>query len=181
LLGDGAARMVTSQVLYGSLVLAVAIERLFELRIAARNRRTALAKGGTEFGARHFPAMSAMHTAFLISCVAEVVLLDRPLYIPLAAVSLTCVIAAQVLRYWCIATLGPRWNVRVIVVPGMALATDGPYRFLRHPNYVAVVIEVLALPLVHTAWLTAIVFSLLNAAMLTVRIRVEEAALQEVA
>jgi methyltransferase len=96
-------------------------------------------------------------------------------------VSLLGVIAAQALRYWCIATLGPRWNVRVIVVPGMALATDGPYRFLRHPNYLAVVTEMIALPLVHTAWLTAIVFSLLNAAMLAVRIRVEEAALQEVA
>jgi len=172
---------VTSQALYLLLVLAVALERLFELRIAARNRTAALARGGKEHGAGHFPVMSAMHTAFLVACVAEVVLLDRPLLVPLAIVSLLGVIGAQALRYWCIATLGPRWNVRVIVVPGMTLATDGPYRFLRHPNYLAVVVEMIALPLVHTAWLTAIVFSLLNAAMLTVRIRVEEAALQEVA
>lgn len=172
---------MTSQALYLLLVLAVALERLFELRIAARNRAAALARGGRELGAGHFPVMSAMHTAFLVACVAEVVLLDRPLIVPLAIVSLLGVIGAQALRYWCIATLGPRWNVRVIVVPGMTLATDGPYRFLRHPNYLAVVVEMIALPLVHTAWLTAIVFSLLNAAMLTVRIRVEEAALQEVA
>jgi methyltransferase len=172
---------VNSQALYVALVLAVAVERLFELRIAARNRQIALANGGKEYGAGHFPVMSIIHAAFLLACIAEVVLLDRPLYVPLAVVSLLGVIAAQALRYWCIATLGPRWNVRVIVVPGMALATDGPYRFLRHPNYLAVVTEMIALPLVHTAWLTAIVFSLLNAAMLAVRIRVEEAALQEVA
>ena len=173
--------MVTSQILYVLLVLAVAAERLLELRIAARNRRTALAQGGREFGAGHFPVMSMMHTAFLVSCVAEVVVLDRPLYVPLAAVALLAVAGAQALRYWCIATLGTRWNVRVIVVPGMTLAEDGPYRFLRHPNYLAVMVEMIALPLVHTAWLTALVFSLLNAAVLTVRIRVEEAALQEVA
>lgn len=172
---------MTSQVLYVALVLAVAVERLVELRIAARNRESALANGAKEYGADHFPVMSVMHTAFLIACVAEVVLLDRPFYFPLAAVSLVAVIAAQALRYWCIATLGPRWNVRVIIVPGMALATDGPYRFLRHPNYLAVVTEMVALPLVHTAWWTAIVFSLLNAAMLAVRIRVEEAALEEIA
>lgn len=173
--------MVSSQALYLSLVLAVAAERLFELRIAARNRRAALAKGGKEYGADHFPVMSFLHTAFLAACAAEVVLLDRRLHVPLAVVSLLAVLGAQALRYWCIATLGPRWNVRVIVVPGMNLATDGPYRFLRHPNYCAVVIEMIALPLVHTAWITAIVFSLLNAAMLVVRIRVEEAALQEIA
>lgn len=173
--------MVTSQTLYILLVLAVAAERLFELRIAARNREVALANGGKEFGAEHFPVMSVMHTAFLFACVAEVLLLHRPLYVPLAILSMLGVIGAQALRYWCIATLGPRWNVRVIVVPGMTLATDGPYRFLRHPNYLAVIVEMIALPLVHTAWLTAIVFSLLNAAMLIVRIRVEEAALQEVA
>ena len=173
--------MVTSQALYALLVLAVAAERLVELRIAARNRAAALAKGGKEYGSRHFPVMRAMHTVFLVACIAEVALLDRPLHVPLAAVSLLGVIGAQALRYWCIATLGPRWNVRVIIVPGMTLATDGPYRFLRHPNYLAVVIEMVALPLVHTAWVTALVFSLLNAAMLAVRIRVEEAALQEVA
>ena len=90
---------------------------------------------------------------------------------------LALVVASQALRWWCIATLGPRWNTRVIVVPGMAPVTSGPYRFLRHPNYVAVVVEGIALPLVHAAWITALVFTVLNAALLVVRIRVEDAAL----
>jgi len=172
---------VTSETLYALVVLAVAGERLFELRIAARNRRVAIAQGAKEYGAGLFPIMSAMHTLFLVSCVAEVFFFHRPLHPPLAVVALALVAGAQALRYWCIATLGPRWNVRVIVVPRMTLAKNGPYRFLRHPNYLAVVVEVVALPLVHTAWLTALVFSLLNAAVLTIRIRVEDAALQELA
>ena len=90
---------------------------------------------------------------------------------------LAVVLAAQALRWWCIATLGRRWNTRVIVVPGLPLVRRGPYRWLSHPNYVAVVVEGFALPLVHTAWITALVFTVLNAALLTVRIRVENRAL----
>ena len=81
---------------------------------------------------------------------------------------LALVVASQALRWWCIATLGQQWNTRVIVVPGLALVSRGPYRWLRHPNYVAVAVEGLALPLVHSAWLTAAVFTVLNAALLTV-------------
>jgi methyltransferase len=87
------------------------------------------------------------------------------------------VLAAQALRWWCITTLGPRWNTRIIVVPDLPLVSGGPYRWFRHPNYVAVVVEGFALPLVHTAWATALVFTVLNAALLTVRIRAENAAL----
>jgi methyltransferase len=90
---------------------------------------------------------------------------------------LALVVASQALRWWCIATLGRRWNTRVIVVPGMPPVRSGPYQFLRHPNYVAVVVEGVALPLVHAAWITAVVFTVLNAALLAVRIRVEDAAL----
>jgi methyltransferase len=81
------------------------------------------------------------------------------------------------LRWWCIATLGQQWNTRVVVVPGAARVAGGPYRFLSHPNYVAVVAEGAALPLVHTAWITALVFSVLNAALLRTRLKVENAAL----
>jgi len=169
--------MVNTRVLYTLLVLAVAMERLVELRIARRNRAHALALGGREYGAGHFPFMSVMHTCFLLACVAEPWLLPRPFHPALAATAASFLVAAQLLRYWCIVTLGERWNVRVIVVPGMELSTNGPYRFLRHPNYVAVVTEMVALPLVHTAWLTALVFSALNAAVLAVRVRVEERAL----
>ena len=169
--------MVNTKFLYTLLVLAVAAERLFELRIANRNRALAFSRGAREYGADHFPVMTVMHGAFLVSCVAEVWLLDRPFHPILAVIASGLTLAAQALRYWCIATLRERWNVRVIVVPAMELATNGPYRFLRHPNYVAVVTEILALPLVHTAWLTAFAFSFLNAAMLAVRIRVEDKAL----
>jgi methyltransferase len=87
------------------------------------------------------------------------------------------VAGAQALRWWCIAALGPRWNTRVIVVPGLPLVDRGPYRWLRHPNYLAVVAEGAALPLVHTAWATALAFTAANAAVLAVRVRVENAAL----
>jgi methyltransferase len=88
------------------------------------------------------------------------------------------VVTSQALRWWCIRTLGPRWNTRVIVVPGLPLVSGGPYRWMAHPNYVAVVVEGFTLPLVHNAWITALVFTILNAALLTVRIRVEDAALR---
>jgi methyltransferase len=114
----------------------------------------------------------------LVGAVAEV-WLRRPEFRPLLGwTMLLLVMASQGLRWWCIATLGRRWNTRVIVVPGMALVTGGPYRWFRHPNYVAVVAEGVALPLVHGAWITATVFTVLNAALLVVRIRVEESALQ---
>jgi methyltransferase len=87
------------------------------------------------------------------------------------------VLASQTLRWWCIVTLGPQWNTRVIVVPGATRVATGPYRWLSHPNYVAVVAEGIALPLVHTAWLTAVVFTALNALLLRTRLRVENAAL----
>jgi methyltransferase len=95
----------------------------------------------------------------------------------LAAACLVVVVAAQALRYWAIASLGERWNVRVIVEPGIPVEVHGPYRYLRHPNYVAVVLEGLAVPLVHGAWLTALAFSVSNAVLLAVRIRCEERAL----
>ena len=98
-----------------------------------------------------------------------------------ATTMLAVVLASQGLRWWCITTLGRQWNTRVVVVPGLPLVARGPYRWLRHPNYVAVAAEGAALPLVHTAWVTALAFSLANAAVLWVRIRCENALLAEVA
>ena len=114
--------------------------------------------------------MVLLHTGLLVAAPLEVVLADRPFLPWLGWPMLAVVLAAQALRWWCIATLGVRWNTRVIVVPGLPLVTGGPYRWLRHPNYVAVVAEGIALPLVHTAWVTALVFTVLNAWLLTVRI-----------
>jgi methyltransferase len=165
---------------YALLVVAVGIERLAELIVATRNARWAFAHGGVESGRGHYPVMAAMHTAFLVACIAEVAVADRPFLPWLGWPMLALVVASQALRWWCVATLGHQWNTRVIVVPGLPLVSAGPYRWLRHPNYVAVVVEVVALPLVHTAWVTALVFTLANAAVLAVRIPVEERALATV-
>jgi methyltransferase len=172
---------VTSQLLFTALVLAVGVERLAELTLSKRHASWAFSRGGKEFGRGHFPVMVMLHIALLVGAVAEVWLLNRPFLPILGWSALAIVIASQSLRWWCIASLGRQWNTRVIVVPGLPLVTRGPYRVLRHPNYVAVVLEGLALPLVHSAWITALGFTFLNAALLARRIQVEEEALATVA
>lgn len=163
---------------YVVLILATGVERIVELVISTRNARAALAQGGTEFGQRHFPWMVALHTGLLLACLAEVWLGDRPFVAWLGWPMLVLVVLSQALRYWCISSLGQQWNTRVIVVPGLNLVKRGPYRWMPHPNYVAVVIEGFALPLVHTAWITAIAFTILNAVLLLgFRIPVENRAL----
>lgn len=171
--------MVTSHWLYVGFVAAIGLERVGELALSRRNARLAMERGGVEVGQAHYRVMAVMHTVFLLACVAEVVLLDRPFPGLLGYLALALALASQALRYWAITTLGPRWNVRIIFVPGEGPVTGGPYRLVRHPNYVAVVLEMIAIPLVHGAWLTALVFSLANALLLRVRIRAEEAALGE--
>jgi methyltransferase len=165
---------------YVLLIAAVALERLAELVLSRRNLTWSLAHGGRAFADGHYPAMVVLHSGLLVACVLEVLVADRPFLPALGWPMLALVLAAQALRWWCITTLGPRWNTRIIVVPQLPLITGGPYRWLRHPNYVAVVIEGAALPLVHTAWITAVAFTVLNAALLRVRIRAENTALLSV-
>jgi methyltransferase len=169
---------VSSQEWFTLLVLAVAVERLVEMVVARRNAAWSFARGGVETGREHWPVMVALHVALLVGCLAEVWLADPPFLPWLGWPMLALVVLAQALRWWCIATLGPQWNARVIVVPGLARVTAGPYRWFRHPNYVAVVVEGVALPLVHSAWVTALVFTVLNAVLLRTRLRVEQQALQ---
>ncbi|WP_230684788.1 isoprenylcysteine carboxyl methyltransferase family protein [Cellulomonas sp. JZ18] len=165
--------------LYVVVVALTAVERLAELVVSSRNARWSFERGGVESGRGHFPAMVLLHTALLVACVVEVLVADRPFVPWLGWPALVLVVASQALRWWCIGTLGPRWNTRVIVVPGLPLVARGPYRWFRHPNYVAVVVEGIALPLVHTAWVTALVFTVLNAVLLLrFRIPAEERALQ---
>jgi len=171
--------MVTSSGAYLGLLVLVALERAVELVLSARNARLARARGGVETGQGHYPVMAAFHALFLVACALEVTLLHRPFPGAPGWVALGVVLAAQALRYWAIATLGWRWNTRIVVVPGAAPVTAGPYRWVRHPNYVAVIAEMLALPLVHGAWLTLALFSLGNAWILRIRIRAEEQALGE--
>jgi methyltransferase len=164
---------------YLAFLALLALERLVELHISRRNAARAFARGGVELGQRHFRAMKLLHGAFLGACAAEVLLLQRPFVPALGWPMLGLALGAQALRYWAIASLGPHWNVRVIVVPGARAVTSGPYRWLRHPNYLAVAIEGVAVPLIHSAWWTALGFSAANAALLAVRIRCEERALAE--
>jgi methyltransferase len=168
---------MTSEVLFTLLVAAVGLERLAELAVSKRNAAWSMARGGFETGRQHYPVMVVLHTGLLAGALVEV-WWRRPDFVPaLGWTMLALVLASQVLRWWCIATLGRRWNTRVIVVPGLPLVTGGPYRLMSHPNYVAVVVEGFALPLVHSAWVTAVVFTVCNAVLLTVRIRVENQAL----
>lgn len=163
--------------MYYLLIVAVGVERLVELAVSKRNAQWSFDQGAKEFGRPHYVAMVAVHTALLIGCVVEPLALHRPFLAWLGWPMLAVVAASQVLRWWCIRTLGRRWNTRVIVLPDAPLVREGPYRWLHHPNYVAVVAEGLALPLVHTAWLTALFFTLANALVLRARLRVENSAL----
>jgi methyltransferase len=169
---------MSSEALFTALVLAVGFERLAELRLSVRNAAWSRRRGGVESGRGHYPAMVALHVGLLAGAVAETWLRHPPFLPALGWPMLALVVASQALRWWCIATLGPRWNTRVIVVPGLPLVRTGPYRRLAHPNYVAVVVEGAALPLVHTAWITAAAFTVLNAAVLGVRVRVENESLR---
>ena len=166
-----------TRLLFTLLVAAAALGRGVELVIAERHRRRLLAKGAVETGAGHYPWMVGLHAAWLAAAPAEVWLLDRPFLPWLAFPMLALFALATALRWWVIAALGERWTTRILVLPEAPLVTGGPYRFLRHPNYLAVVLELAALPLVHTAWLTALLASAANAALLAVRITVEERAL----
>lgn len=170
-----------SVVLFTVFILLTGAERVVELFTSLRHARWAFERGGVESGRGHFPAMVMLHTGLLVGSLAEVWLLGRPFIAlvgwPMLAIALLC----QVGRIWIIRSLGPQWNTRIIVVPGMPLSRRGPYRLtrLRHPNYVLVVIEGLAIPLIHTAYITAGVFAVLNAILLIgFRIPAEERALE---
>jgi len=168
---------VDSRLLYLGILLLLAGERLLELMISRRNEARLRSRGAVEVGAGHYPTMVALHTAFLVACPLEVWWLDRPFLPLLAAFAALALALSMGLRYWVIAALAGRWTTRVLVLPGAPAVTGGPFRHLRHPNYLAVVLEFFAVPLLHTAWWTALVGSAANAALLAVRIRTEEAAL----
>lgn len=166
-----------SRLAFLALIGLVTVERVIELLLSRRNLARAVARGGFLADERTLQTMAAFQVAFLVACPFEAVLLRRP-WLPALGVPMLAVVAlAMALRYWAVTALGDRWNVRIVVVPGDRAVTGGPYRWLRHPNYLALVIETVALPLVHTAWLTAAFGSLALAPLLARRIRHEEAAL----
>lgn len=169
--------MVDTRWLYTGMIALLGLERIFELGVAVRNQRWLRSRGAVEVGTEHYPVMVAMHSLFLVSCVAEVWLLRRQFHPHLAICMISLLIVSTIGRYWVMATLGRRWTTRILCLPGEPTITHGPFRLLRHPNYAAVACEIFALPMVHTAWVTAIVFSAANALLLKKRIRVEEEAL----
>lgn len=168
---------MTGLVAFTVVVGLVGLERLAELVVSTRNAAWSKERGGVETGLGHYPFMVVLHTGLLVGVLVEAWTRRPDVPSALAWSMLAVVLLTQALRWWCIGTLGRRWNTRVIVVPGLAPVTGGPYRFLRHPNYVAVVVEGIALPAMHACWVTAVVFTVLNAGLLTVRIRAENAAL----
>lgn len=153
-------------------VLLVATQRLAELVVAQRNTKRLLQEGGREIGARHYPLFILLHGGWLVAMFL-LVPSNAPVSLPLLA----AFVVLQLLRVWIVATLGRFWTTRIITVPGAPLVRRGPYRFLRHPNYVVVIGEIALLPLAFGAWQIALLFSLLNLALLWHRIRVEDAAL----
>ena len=159
-------------------VALVGLQRLLELRYSRRNERRLRARGAVERGAGHYPAMVAIHTLWLLSTLVEGLLRgpEPPVWWP---APLAVFLLVQPLRYWAILSLGTSWNTKILVVPGAKPVRSGPYRYLNHPNYVVVVVEILTFPLIFGAWITALVFTVLNAAILSVRIREENRALSE--
>jgi methyltransferase len=175
---------VAGVILYLVFILLTGGERLAEVIVSTRNARWAFGRDGVEYGKSHFPWMVALHFGLLLGALAEVFFLGRPfipaLGIPMLVIALLC----QGGRWWIIGTLGHQWNTRVIVVPGLGRVSRGPYRFtwLPHPNYLIVAIEGIALPLVYTAWITALTFTVLNAILLLgFRIPTEDRALKALA
>lgn len=154
-----------------AIMALVTLQRLAELVIAERNTRRLRSQGAIEIGREHYPVMVLLHASWLIVLWLSVG--GRPVNLVLLGIF----VVLQALRVWVLATLGARWTTRIIVLPGLPLVTNGPFRFLRHPNYCVVIGEIAILPLVFGLTLVAIAFSFLNAAMLIVRIRSESQAL----
>lgn len=158
-------------------VILVAAQRLLELRLSKRNERLVRARGAVERGQNHYPFMVALHSLWLVFTLVEGALRDTSF----RRLPLVVFLLVQPLRYWAILSLGDNWNTRILVVPGEKPVSRGPYKYISHPNYVVVVAEILVFPLIFGARITALVFSFLNAILLSVRIKEEERALKELA
>ncbi|WP_226666786.1 isoprenylcysteine carboxyl methyltransferase family protein [Metabacillus litoralis] len=154
------------------------LQRLTELVIAKRNEKWMLSRGGIEYGSDHYRYIVALHVFFLLSFLFEVLIFQREvtafwyLLIPI-------LIVTQMIRYWALLSLGSYWNTKIIIVPNEIVISRGPYQFLKHPNYMIVAVEILLIPLLFQAYVTALVFTILNIVMMIIRIPTEEKALKE--
>ena len=159
------------------LIVAVAVERIIELIISKRNLRWSYSQGGVEYGRSHYKYMVFIHVFLLVGALVEFWVTQPDLNPFWSWSAFVLAIASQGLRWWCILTLGKRWNTLVVIIPGVPAVKKGPYKWFKHPNYLAVVVEGFALPLVGFSWRTALIFSTLNIWVLTARLRCENAAL----
>jgi methyltransferase len=169
--------MPASEIAFLGLLAAVGAGRLLEMRLSRRHQRALASRGARREPEPGFAAMVALHTGVLVASAVEVVALHRPFSAARAVPALVAFALANVLRWWVIATLGPHWNVQVVGSLELGVVTGGPYRFVRHPNYVAVFVELFALPLVHGAWVTALAGAALHVPVLRRRLALEEAVL----
>ena len=170
--------MVTRWI-FTALVTLLALQRFYELRLSSRNEAIIRSRGGREYAAWQLKAMKALHAGWFIAMLAEVHGLHRPFIPVLSLLALIVLAAGQCLRYAARLSLKWRWTVRVMTIPGLPPVQKGIYRYLRHPNYLGVILEILAVPLLHSAYITSIVFSVANGLLLSVRIRTEDRALLE--
>ena len=157
-----------------ALLVAVAAMRILELRISKKHQREITSRGGGKAKDPVFPCMAMFHTLVLIGAAAEVVFLHRPFIRALAMPMLALFIFANIVRWWVIRTLGEHWNVQVMDSTKLGVITTGPFRYVRHPNYAAVFVEMIALPLIHTAWITALAGAVAHAVVLAFRLSAEE-------
>ncbi|MCY8203235.1 MULTISPECIES: isoprenylcysteine carboxyl methyltransferase family protein [unclassified Bacillus (in: firmicutes)] len=161
------------------LLIAILIaQRAAEMAVARQNEQKVKKQGAIEFGENHYPYIIIMHILFFLSLIAEVLLLNKQpssWWIGIAA----AILIVQAVRYWALCSLGAYWNTKILVVPGAELVKKGPYRWMKHPNYTVVILEILLIPLLYQAYVTMSLFSVLNAALLTIRIRAEDKALEE--
>lgn len=166
--------MDLSVIAFLALLVVVSALRFFELRISRRHQQRMLARGATKIAEPRFRWMVALHTAVLLGAALEVIFLHRP-FIPALAVSMFLIfLAANAVRWWVIRTLGEHWNVQVVDSTRLGVISSGPFRFVRHPNYAAVFAEMIALPLIHTAWITALAGAVAHATVLAQRLATEE-------
>lgn len=166
--------MELSVIAYLALLCLVALLRLYELRISRRHQQEMVAHGASKVDEPRFRWMVALHTGVLLGAACEVLFLHRPFFPVLAASCFAIFVAANVVRWWVIRTLGEHWNVQVMNSTGLGVITSGPFRYVRHPNYAAVFLEMLVLPLIHTAWITALVGSAAHVLVLSQRLATEE-------
>jgi methyltransferase len=168
---------MVSRYIFTGLVALLAVQRIAEMRLSNKNEALITARGGQEHFPEHFRFMRLLHLAWFASMLSEVYLLKRPFLPALSATGAVVMAAGQGLRYAAIRLLGWRWSVRIFTIPGEPPINEGVYRYIRHPNYLGVILEIAAMPLIHSAYFTALVFSLANGILLTVRIKKEEEAL----